>query len=75
MIFRYPSICIFSTGDEIGNGQGTQIRDTNSVMIKQILEQDNYMGKVFLTGVAKDKCVHLYSMSIVLVIKFKQLNI
>ncbi|VVC25297.1 Hypothetical protein CINCED_3A010848 [Cinara cedri] len=58
----YPSVCIFSTGDEIGNGQGTQIRDTNSVMIKQILAQDNYMGKVFLTGVAKDNWIDLCKM-------------
>lgn len=65
MIFiRFPTVCIFSTGDELQNIEEADrgyIRDTNSVMIKQILEQDGYMGKVFICGIVRDKCV-LYAL-------------
>lgn len=57
---RYPTICIFSTGDELQTKEEADrgyIRDTNSVMIKQILEQDDYRGKVFISGIVRDKCV------------------
>ncbi|XP_060843811.1 gephyrin isoform X2 [Rhopalosiphum padi] len=50
---KYPTIWIFSTGDELENISG-YIRDTNSVMIKQILEQDHYKGQVFNFGIVRD---------------------
>ncbi|XP_026817764.1 gephyrin [Rhopalosiphum maidis] len=50
---KYPTVCIFSTGDELENISG-YIRDTNSVMIKQILEQDHYKGQVFNFGIVRD---------------------
>jgi molybdopterin biosynthesis enzyme len=55
---RYPTVWIFSTGDELENISG-YIRDTNSVMIKQILEQDHYKGQVFNFGIVRDKYVNV----------------
>lgn len=61
MIFiRYPTVWIYSTGDELKSNEDKHhscIRDTNSLMIKQLLEQDNYEGSVFIGGVIRDKCV------------------
>jgi molybdopterin biosynthesis enzyme len=61
MIFiRYPTVWIYSTGDELENNKNpchNCIRDTNSLMIKQLLEQDNYKGSVFNGGVIRDKYV------------------
>lgn len=60
MFIRYPTIYIFSTGDELkslNNTHSGHIRDTNSVMIKQILEQDNYRGQVLNCGIVRDKYV------------------
>lgn len=56
---RYPNVCIFSTGDELieceKDAHYGYIRDTNSTMIKQTIEQDNYMGEIFNYGIVKDK--------------------
>lgn len=52
---RYPTICIFSTGDELDSNKDGSIRDTNSLMIKQILEQDGYLGQILNLGVVRDK--------------------
>lgn len=57
---RYPTVWIFSTGDELESNKdshGGYIRDTNSVMIKQILEQDNFKGQIFNYGIIRDKWV------------------
>lgn len=54
---KYPAVLIFSTGDElksIKDSHGDYIRDTNSFMIKQILEQDHYKGQVFNFGIVRD---------------------
>ncbi|XP_025190932.1 gephyrin [Melanaphis sacchari] len=54
---KYPTVSIFSTGDElqsIEDSCNSCIRDTNSVMIKQILEQDHYKGQVFNFGIVRD---------------------
>ncbi|XP_060857084.1 gephyrin [Metopolophium dirhodum] len=54
---KYPTIWIFSTGDELESNKdshGGYIRDTNSVMIQQILEQDNYKGHIFNYGIIRD---------------------
>lgn len=59
---RYPTVWIFSTGDElesIKDSHDGYIRDTNSVMIKQILEQDSYRGQIFNYGIIRDKCVNV----------------
>lgn len=59
IFFRYPTVWIFSTGDELIDCKKDiiygYIRDTNSVMIKQTIEQDNYKGEVFNCGIVKDK--------------------
>jgi len=60
-ILRYPTVCIFSTGDELKSINDTHygyIRDTNSIMIEQILKQDTYMGQVLNFGIARDKYVN-----------------
>lgn len=59
MIFiRYPTVWIFSTGDELkSNEDDGYIRDTNSLMIKQLLAQDKYMGSVYNRGIFRDKYV------------------
>lgn len=57
---RYPTIWIFSTGDELKCNEDKfsgYIRDTNSIMIAQILEQDKYTGQVLNYGVVRDKWV------------------
>lgn len=57
---RYPTVWIFSTGDELQSNKDTYpgyIRDTNSIMINQILEQDKYLGQVLNYGVVRDKYV------------------
>lgn len=54
---KYPTVWIFATGDELKSDKdshGGYIRDTNSVMIKQILEQDNYKGQIFNYGIIRD---------------------
>jgi len=59
---RYPTVWIFSTGDELESNKDSHvgyIRDTNSVMIQQILEQDNYKGHIFNYGIIRDKCVNV----------------
>lgn len=60
IFFRFPSVCIFSTGDELVSDYGTyhdRTQDTNSLMIEQILDQDNYEGFVINSGIVKDKYV------------------
>lgn len=59
---RYPAVCIFSTGDELESSKDKfkgYIKDTNSLMIQQILEKDNYEGKIFNLGVVRDKYVNM----------------
>lgn len=61
MIFiRLPSVCVFSTGDELVSDYNTHhgcIQDTNSIMIVQLLGQDNYKGRVINSGIVEDKYV------------------
>lgn len=74
---RYPAVFIFSTGDELKStkdSHGDYIRDTNSVMIKQILEQDHYKGHVSNFGIVRDKCVNL-NMYITVFILIKLIDV
>lgn len=55
IFLRYPTVCIFSSGDELDSNKDGSIRDTNSLMIKQILEQDGYLGQILNFGIVRDK--------------------